>query len=283
MKTCDYCGKENEDISTHCAGCGTILQAPEETPEREEIPERPKLPRTLDAKNATIICLAFFVAAAIAVIIAVVVAEVAGVPSSRQLAVAEAVGGPLAQVFGGVVMIYLACKLIPDQIRDASPTGAAWIRGPLGGIGKAFAIGLVIGLCNDYLSLFAFQHGHYLRRNSDPWNRMAFSPGLQQIVWIVSAVVLAPTTEEMLFRGILYGGFRKSFGGEWAAFLVTGFFVLLHFPNYIDFLPFVIPQIAVAVAMLWCRLRWAAIGPAIAMHAGYNSMVALAVVHWSWR
>lgn len=289
MKTCDYCGKDNEDISTHCAGCGTVLEVPEDTS------ERPRLPRTLDATNAAIIFLGLFVGAVVAAMIAAMiatgVAAVAELPRSHELRVSLGVLVPLSTLFGGVVMIYLACKLVPNQIRDASPTGAAWIRGPWKAVGKGFAIGLILGLCTKYLSLLDRQYGYYVfHRSLSPWNQMEFVPGWNGIALVVTSVTLAPVVEEMLFRGILYGGFRKSFGREWAAFQVTGLFVILHFlylilhfQNYM-YLPLsAISITAVAVATLWCRLRWGVIGPAIALHAGYNSMVALAAVHWPWR
>jgi len=34
-----------------------------------------------------------------------------------------------------------------------------------------------------------------------------------------------------------------------------------------------------ALSALWVRLRSKAIGPAVAVHAGYNALLALAVVH----
>lgn len=266
MKTCDYCGKDNEDISTHCAGCGTILEVP------EEIPERPKLPRTLDAKNAIIIAIGFIIA-----VFALGVAEALGLDLGK-------IDTPLGFILGGITIVYLARKLIPNYIRDASPTGAAWIRGPWEGLGKGLVIGLIIGLCNEYVGMSASLHWHHLgHRNLDPWRQMAYTPGWQQVVWVMTLVALAPPVEEMLYRGVLYGGFRKSFGREWAAFLVTGLFVLVHFPNYSHFPPYAIFVTAAAVGTLWCRLRWAAIGPAIALHTGYNGMVALAAVYWSWR
>lgn len=266
MKTCDYCGKENEEISTHCGGCGTVLQVP------APVFERPKFPRTLDAKNAIII---FFtvVAATMFAAIAVAIAPTVG----WELSV------PLSGIFGGIAMIYSARKRIPNYIRDASPTGAAWIRGPWKAVGNGLAIGLILGLCNEYLSLYAFQHWHVVDRSVDPLGRMPFTPGWQQIVWVVSVVALGPPVEEMLFRGVLYGGFRRSFGREWAAILVTGLFVILHFGNYTQLPLECLMVTIVGVATLWCRLRWAATGPAVALHAGYNSMVALAAVHWAWR
>jgi membrane protease YdiL (CAAX protease family) len=100
---------------------------------------------------------------------------------------------------------------------------------------------------------------------------MAFEPGLPGIVWDMVAVLLAPPVEEILFRGVLYGGYRKSFGPGWAAILTTAIFVLMHLPNIMRFPPAIVGLTALAIAALYCRLRSKAIGPAIAVHVGYNA------------
>src|SRR5689334_11800087 len=60
-----------------------------------------------------------------------------------------------------------------------------------------------------------------------PMTKMASTPGLSQIVWLI-ALLIAPAIEELLFRGVLYGGYRKSFGPLAAGTLTTFIFVLLH-------------------------------------------------------
>jgi len=94
---------------------------------------------------------------------------------------------------------------------------------------------------------------------------------------------MAPPLEEMLFRGVLYGGYRKSFGPVRAAVFTTLLFVALHFPYYIHFAPAIIGITGGALALLWCRLHWNAIGPAVAAHIGYNSIVAFTMIYWTWH
>ena len=112
---------------------------------------------------------------------------------------------------------------------------------------------------------------------------MGFRPGMPQVAWIVGGLFLTPLVEEMMYRGVLYGGYRKSFGPVWAAVTTTLIFVALHFSYYIHFPSNVICIIVLALVMLWCRLHWNAIGPAVAVHFGFNFTVAVCVVYWTWH
>ena len=178
-------------------------------------------------------------------------------------------------VAGNIVLVVMAYwKLLPS-LRDRSPTGAAWSIGSPkqilagGGLGLLIALGFVALLNVNALRPTDFEPG--------PITRMAMTPGLPQTVWLVMAVILAPPMEELLFRGVVYGGYRRSFGATWAAVVTTAIFCALHVTEVIHF-PFAIVSIAaLAGTALWMRLRSQAIGPAIAVHFCYNSV--LAVVH----
>lgn len=271
MKTCDYCGKDNEDASVCCAGCGTKFEVP------EEIVKRVRLPWTLDAKSATVIVLMVIVAAfVLALIGSVIVMLIVGSPSRP---VIEAVTFSLIYIFFGVAMVFFSLKLIPEQLKDTSPTGAAWGRGSWEAVFKGAVIGLIIGMSVACFNLMARQFVTHRRMN--PLEQGLFTRGPLQIIWIVTVVVLAPPVEEMLFRGILYGGFRKSFGASWAAIITTLLFALGHVSNDNNFLPEIMYFAAGALAMLWCRLRWSAIGPAIALHGSYNLVLSLVALYWT--
>ena len=81
-----------------------------------------------------------------------------------------------------------------------------------------------------------------------------------------------------MFRGILYGGYRKSLGAAAAAALTTFIFVLLHITELVHEPLATFAIGGLALLALWRRLCSNAIGPAIAVHVGYNSAIALAVV-----
>jgi uncharacterized protein len=96
------------------------------------------------------------------------------------------------------------------------------------------------------------------------------------------ALLLAPPVEEMLFRGVLYGGYRKSLGATGATWLTTSIFALMHIGEVIYFLPALLVIAGVALLALRMRLRHSAIGPAVAVHFGYNFILALAVICSTW-
>lgn len=154
--------------------------------------------------------------------------------------------------------------------------GAAWVVGK----GKFIAQGLLAGLVAGVLlcGLVAILRPHFDSAHAGRLARMASTPGLPRFAWLVAAILLAPLIEEPLFRGILYGGFRKSFGAIWAAVLTTLIFIVLHYSELRHYPPATLGIATLALIALWFRLRSGAIGPAIAVHVAYNSVIALPVL-----
>jgi membrane protease YdiL (CAAX protease family) len=176
-------------------------------------------------------------------------------------------------VGGAVGMFIMAFVLVPEYLRDRSPTGAAWVRGEWRDAGKGLALGLILGAAGlmvlNYLERFGDPN------SAGPLTKMATSSTSGFVIWILAALVLAPLVEEPLFRGVLYGGFRRSFGVMAAGIITSAIFVLLHITEIIFFLPAILPLAALAAGALWVRLRFTAIGPAIALHFGYNAIMVL--------
>ena len=99
----------------------------------------------------------------------------------------------------------------------------------------------------------------------------------------MTALLLAPPIEELLFRGVLYGGYRRSLGAPAAAALTTSIFVILHVSEIVYYPPAALGIASLALVALWFRLRSAAIGPAIAVHFGYNLVIALVAAGATWH
>lgn len=181
----------------------------------------------------------------------------------------------LVMIFGCVAMVVVA-KTSRFDFKDTSPTGPAWVRGSWAEIVKGLATGILLGLlwsvCN---SLVVRQQ---TEPESTPMTTLATTPGLPQLVWVFTAIALAPPVEELLFRGILYGGYRKALGHSAAAALTTFIFVLLHITELVHEPLATFAIGGLALLALWRRLRSNAIGPAIAVHVGYNSVIALTVI-----
>ncbi len=220
----------------------------------------------LTAKSATIIFVTYFFAQ----LVCVVLFEAIGGVSLRPLAEF------LSPIIGCAVMVSMVFRLIPEDIKRNDSTGAAWTLGNWVNLLKGLGIGCVVGVGTYLWDRMSPSHSISNlspRHLVEPVNQMVVTPGGQQILAIVLLVLLAPVLEEMMFRGILYGGYRKSFGPWWALLITTGLFVAIHFPYYI-YVPYrIVPYIVASLALLWCRLHWKAIGPAIAAHSGINLVV----------
>jgi len=184
-------------------------------------------------------------------------------------------------VFGGIAVVLVAKFLVPASLKDTGSHGAAWVTGSFDGIKDGLIIGGVIGVLNQ-ASGFLIKH-HAVYNHSDIINRMSLTPGLVQIMWIITALVLAPLSEEMLYRGVLYGGFRNSFGSTGAAVIVSLMFVIIHSDNYLDNRFNMIFIVVTTIVTLWGRLHWKAIGPAVAIHFGYNFIVVLFTLYKTRR
>ena len=61
----------------------------------------------------------------------------------------------------------------------------------------------------------------------------AGSPAWVMVLTVLSAVVLAPLVEELLFRGLIQPSLARKLGSQWKAIFLTGlFFGIIHVPLY---------------------------------------------------
>jgi membrane protease YdiL (CAAX protease family) len=283
MKACDYCGKDNDDALAFCAECGTAFGPPLCADEPPAV-HSPATSRTLNGGLATAI-LGIYLAAQIAggVIITVIAIIFTGIGrgpdyestvTSLQDIMPATV---LATFIAGGVAVVLVAKAFGLPLKDASPTGPAWIRGSSRAIIQGFGMGILVAIAAVFIA--NLMPNYFSEEELGPVARMGTTPGLGQIAWVIMALLLSPPVEELLFRGIIYAGYRKSLGPLVAASLTTAIFVLMHVTELIHnpFATFGITTLAVTT--LWWRLRNAAIGPAIAVHFGYNAVVVATVLY----
>lgn len=247
-----------------CTGCGTELSAPvlDEPP----IPGAPRIP---DVKLATIICLLTVAGQVVGAMLAFFVAD-AFAPRNVTLASVMPFAA-LATMLGASGALFWAVKAFKIEVKDRSPSGPAWVRGPWEAITKGVGIGMLIAMANHILLHFFGRGPSYLSQ----FTRVALTSGFSRIAWVIAAVVLAPVVAELAYRGILFGGFCRSVGeiraaiGTTAIFLILNAVTLAHQPLAI----FGITGMALAALLL--RLRHNAIGPAVAVNFGYSALVTL--------
>jgi membrane protease YdiL (CAAX protease family) len=110
----------------------------------------------------------------------------------------------------------------------------------------------------------------------DVMTQLASSSTAALRAWMLSAVLLAPPIEELMFRGVLLGGLTETWNLRTAAMISGVTFWLMHGPEFVHW------PAAVAIALLtvlttWLRVRNRSLGSSIGAHFGYNLVLATMV------
>ena len=263
-------------------GMGPTLDGPAGAP-----PVLASAQSPLDGIRATLILLGYLGGQFCAGMAVAIVAGIAAAVRGRNLNSFQQGSAPMQELIapaailgllaGAAAMVGLSAVLVRGHLRNRNPTGAAWAPGSVKGNVLGLAAGSLTAL--GYVAVAALVSGFGQAPSSaGPIARMATTPGLTQAAWLVMALLLAPPIEELLFRGVFYGGCRRSLGPVWAATLTTFIFVMLHITEMIHFLPSFAGITALALVALGFRLRTTAVGPAVAVHFGYNAVLAVIAI-----
>jgi membrane protease YdiL (CAAX protease family) len=288
MKRCDYCGKENEDATETCHGCGTPLPEPPPTgPKSADVPPVISKP-VLNAARATQVFVLMFVAQMLGGMIGRAIVVVWAAAHGADLTDREYIttlvnNSPLTlsavAVASALATVAASILLVGPSLRDTTPAGAAWTLGSRRDLRFGFSLGLLVALASCLINT---PLSRVMHPKLGPLTTMGLTRGIPQVTYIILAVLVVPAPEELLFRGVMYGGYFRSFGPRKAAVLTTAIFLLMHVPELIHFLPAALGILGLAVAALHMRLRASAVGPAIAVHVAYNSAIALLSVVFSF-
>lgn len=145
---------------------------------------------------------------------------------------------PFINITGGIGMYGLGIWFIIYN-SGLRPLGIRWYRWLTGSL-KAilFYAGFIPIL--GFLAYLGLLLCYYLGIRPEPHPLVEIlkkeRPGFFTYYLVITAVVIAPVFEEMLFRGLFYQTFKKRFGYLRAAVISSGLFSLLHF-NAAQFLP----------------------------------------------
>jgi membrane protease YdiL (CAAX protease family) len=279
MKPCHYCGRENQVESFFCQECGTTFEEEKITP--------PPLPRVeteteLNARTATLILVFYIVAQFGAGIVggsvgASVLRMVKG-PETGLPEIMQTVTPPtyaFAFLAAAALMFAMCWTRFRHCLRDTSPIGAAWVIGEKKHVLQGLGVGVIAGLV--YIGLALLVPRSQWAAATGPVAQMSVGGGISRLVWLGLALG-APFVEEPLFRGVLYAGYRRSFGAIRAALFTTSIFWALHLFEMAHFWPAMVGVAALGLISVWMRLRAQAIGASVALHLGYNgTLVVLAM------
>ena len=177
----------------------------------------------------------------------------------------------------GVAVILLVCISTPVQVallallaRRTGATATAYLGLTVPGkrdILLSLVVAVIVIAAGDGFSwlrgqdiITPFQKDIY---------RSAGAAGCLPWLWL-TVVVMAPIGEEILFRGFLFRGWRRSPNDAWAAIGATA---LLWSIVHVQYDLFVLGQIfLVGLAFGWVRSATGSIVPTILMHALLNAM-----------
>lgn len=206
-------------------------------------------------------------------VLASLVAVLTETPFERVKPGVEAARGLLAYLLAGGIVALLVRRGLADAANRAlvGLKHAGW---------EDLAIGLASGLAIGafYVNLAGFLADAPATQTVPG----AAGSSMSVLAWFLFALVIAPPVEEFLFRGVLQGVLGPGLG-QWPAIVaVTAVFTLMHVPESLGFGPALLGIASMAAAAGWFRAQSGSIGPAVAVHLGYNLALASAVGASLW-
>ncbi len=268
METVDPIGDEERPV------------APPPLPEPE--------PPTLRAGRASAIFIIYIVTQlAVGIALGLVLAFVVGVkhgvtdPGSVEGAIDHAlmllvVPLSIVGVMVGALLAFLLTRWsLRGSIREGALAQLGWQASSKISIYKSLTLGCAFAVIYLYLVTFLFPPDE--DQTFGPLAAAAAAGGWQRLLWAFLALVLAPPIEEFMFRGVLFSGLAKSVKVRPAAVIVTLIFILLHMTELRSYWPAWLAITTLGCATLYVRIKSDSLGPALAMHFGYNVLLVISV------
>lgn len=181
-------------------------------------------------------------------------------------------------LFSGVVLSLFIVSLILSflSLRKVSPVEVFGLRWP-GGLRRLLFVGAALLAAYPLLVLALVVSSHFF--GTAPQDIVEFlqthTTLRDRVMIIVFAVLVAPLTEELIFRGYLHGVIRK-YGGPWCAILVTAMlFSAIHVH-----LPVLAPLFLLGVALSLVYEFTGSLWAPLLMHATFNAITIIVALNW---
>jgi ABC-2 type transport system permease protein len=212
-------------------------------------------PSRVSVSDGLIAALAFFVLQ----VFVVLTLSLSGVDPAQALWIAFCVAGAITYAVVRLIYWRAGTTGVPCMLGDGVP-GAVW-WGLIGGIAVALA-GFI------YIELVWSMDWFPVPRRSDLLGDRSIP------LWLGAlAIVAAPVFEEFIFRGLIFGGLRRSLGVGTATLASAAIFAIVHPP--ISAVPVFVMSICAALAYERTRM----LAAPVLLHAIYNA--AVLTFHWT--
>lgn len=108
---------------------------------------------------------------------------------------------------------------------------------------------------------------------------LKISPSVRISVAIM-AVLSAPIVEEVVYRGIVFGGLVKKIGRVATVIVVTMLFAGVHFPQYLESIQGLVGLTFLSLVITTVRAQTRSIFPCIVIHLIYNSIGVIEILRY---
>lgn len=173
------------------------------------------------------------------------------------------------------LVAFVVCFLVFRGINPVSAFGLRWKGWPRGMVQTLAALAAVLPLI-CFFQVLAHQFMAPGQGSQAAIQYFLDNPGSKdRLAFVALALVAAPLTEELIFRGYLYGVARKYAGRTLAIIATSAFFALIHM--HLASMPGLF-ALAVALAIVYesTKTLWAP----IFMHAAFNSISVVVLLNW---
>lgn len=182
----------------------------------------------------------------------------------------------LAAQFAGIFLVFW---ILRNRKRDADPVNFAIEPGDIKFAGLGMLLQIVASLLLQPIARLVYPDGRPPQEIADIIGS-ADTESYIRIALFAAAVLFAPLTEELMYRGVLFKATRPL--GPWVAIITTSLvFTVVHIlgldpDNRLGSAAIVLPPLfALAVLLGWLTERTGRLGPALFLHSGWNLLAAL--------
>ena len=120
--------------------------------------------------------------------------------------------------------------------------------------------------------------GNYFPEQENDLLRVLQSSRTAAILVAIMATFTAPIVEEVIYRGILYSAFQRTFGVVLATVFVTLLFALVHVPQYYPSYSTILLLTVLSLTLTLVRVRTGNLLPCVLLHTLFNAMQSVVIL-----